>query len=53
MASVVDWILEAHRLLREAQQDDIRNMETHLHSDIWHERVKNLIDPVEIHKVKE
>lgn len=43
---VLDWILEASKLLKEAQENDTKTIG--LNGDIWHQRVKNLLKPIDI-----
>jgi hypothetical protein len=50
MSFVLEWILEASRLLAEAKRDDIAPRK---HSDIWHARVDKLLKPIDIPKVNE
>jgi hypothetical protein len=48
MSYVLDWILEASRLVKEAHDND----KAHALGDIWHKRAEKLLKPTEITKVK-
>ncbi len=53
---VLDWILEASTLLKEALHDELRedSIAPHFaHTDIWHQRVKNLLKPIHIEAPKD
>jgi hypothetical protein len=54
MSYVLDWLLEASRLLKEARERDGAAASNHKNqTDIWHARVKKLLAPVELSKASE